>query len=177
MVFLSTPKQNVIILLYYFKTKFMKNTPWQAKPIFIASDHGGYALKKRLIRYMENELGLKPEDIGPFEYVETDDYPDFAVPLAKKVVDSDGRGILICRNGIGVCIAANKIKGIKAGIGYNISVAESMRKHDNANVICFGSDNVSEDFSLVILKRWLETDFSNDERHIRRLKKVEELEK
>ena len=155
----------------------MKNIPWQAKPIYIASDHGGYALKKRLIRYMENELGLKPEDMGPHTYEETDDYPDFAIPLAKKVVETDGRGILICRNGIGVCVAANKVKGIKAGIGYNISVAESMRKHDNANIICFGSDNISEDFSLVVLKRWLETDFSNEERHVRRLKKVEALEK
>jgi ribose 5-phosphate isomerase B len=80
----------------------MQNIPWQTKHIYIASDHGGYALIKRLIRYMENELGLKPEDLGPYEYIETDDYPDFVIPLAKKVVENDARGILICRNGIGV---------------------------------------------------------------------------
>lgn len=155
----------------------MKTTVWQEKPIYIASDHGGYALKKRLIRYMENELGLKPEDLGPYEYVETDDYPDFALPLAKKVIEKDGRGILICRNGIGVCMTANKVKGVRAGIGYNISVAKSMRQDDNTNIICFGSDNISEDFSLAVLKSWLETNFSDDERHVRRLKKIEEIEK
>lgn len=155
----------------------MKNIPWQAKPIYIASDHGGYALKKRLVRYMENELGLKPEDMGPHTYEETDDYPDFAIPLAQKVIETDGRGILICRNGIGVCIAANKVKGIKAGIGYNISVSKSMRNDDDTNVLCLAADNLSEDFAMVITKNWLETEFSDHPRFSRRLNKVEALEK
>lgn len=155
----------------------MKNTSWQAKPIYIASDHGGYALKKRLVRYMENELGLKPKDMGPHTYEETDDYPDFAIPLAQKVMENDGRGILICRNGIGVCIAANKVKGIKAGIGYNISVSKSMRNDDDTNVLCLAADNLSEDFAMVITKNWLETEFSNHPRFSRRLNKVEALEK
>lgn len=155
----------------------MKNTSWQAKPIYIASDHGGYALKKRLVRYMENELGLKPEDMGPHTYEETDDYPDFAIPLSQKVIETDGRGILICRNGIGVCIAANKVKGIKAGIGYNISVSKSMRNDDDTNVLCLAADNLSEDFAMVITKNWLETEFSDHPRFSRRLNKVEALEK
>ena len=155
----------------------MKNTLWQEKPIYIASDHGGYALKKRLVRYMENELGLKPEDMGPHEYIETDDYPDFTIPLTKKVIANNGRGILICRNGIGVCMTANKVKGIKAGIGYNISVSKSMRNDDDTNVLCLAADNLSEDFAMVITKNWLETDFNDHPRFLRRLKKVEELEK
>ncbi len=147
------------------------------KPLYIASDHGGYALKKRLIRYIQNELEKKVEDLGPTSYVETDDYPDYAVPLAKKVVKINGQGIVICRNGIGVCMAANKVRGVKAGLGYNLSVAESMRHDDNTNILCLASDHLSEDHAMIIVKKWLTTDFAEDERYLRRLKKVEKLEK
>ena len=147
------------------------------KPLYIASDHGGYALKKRLIRYIQNELEKKVEDLGPTSYVETDDYPDYAVPLAKKVVKINGQGIVICHNGIGVCMAANKVRGVKAGLGYNLSVAESMRHDDNTNILCLASDHLSEDHAMIIVKKWLTTDFAEDERYLRRLKKVEKLEK
>ncbi len=146
-------------------------------PLFIASDHGGYALKKRLVRYVQNELEREIEDLGPHEYVETDDYPDFVVPLTQKVLETQGRGIIICRNGIGVCIASNKIPGIRAGIGYNIAAAESMMKDDNTNVLALAADHVSEEFAMAILKKWLENNFSGEERHVRRLAKVQELEK
>lgn len=146
-------------------------------PLFIASDHGGYAIKKRLVRYVQNELEREIEDLGPHEYVETDDYPDFVVPLTQKVLETQGRGIVICRNGIGVCIASNKIRGIRAGIGYNIAAAESMMKDDNTNVLALAADHVSEEFAMAILKKWLESEFSSDERHVRRLAKVVELEK
>lgn len=146
-------------------------------PLFIASDHGGYQLKKRIVRYIENELNGKIEDLGPHEYVETDDYPDYVVPLAHKVIETNGRGIVICRNGVGVCIAVNKINGIKCGIGYNIAAAETMMQHDNTNVLSLAADHLSEDHALVVVKKWLETEFSKDERHVRRLNKVEELEK
>jgi len=146
-------------------------------PLFIASDHGGYQLKKRLVRYIENELKLNIEDIGPLEFVETDDYPDYIIPLAKKVVESKGRGIAICSSGIGVCITANKVHGIRAGIGYNIAVAESMMYHDDTNVICLGAKLITEEHSLAIVKKWLETEFSGEERHVRRLSKIDALEK
>ncbi len=142
----------------------------------IASDHGGYALKKRLIRYIENELQRPVEDMGPFEYVETDDYPDFIVPLAKNVAQTQSRGIVICRNGIGVCIASNKIPGIRAGLGYNIGVAETMMQHDNTNILCLAADHLSEEHAMAIVKKWLETEFSREERHVRRLNKISELE-
>lgn len=146
-------------------------------PLFIASDHGGYQLKNRLVRYFTNELNIKAEDLGPHEYVETDDYPDFAIPLAKKVVETNGRGILICKNGIGVCIAANKVPGIRAGQGYSIMAAETMMQHDNTNVLCLGSKALTEEHALAVVKTWLEHEFSGDERHVRRLGKVAELEK
>lgn len=145
--------------------------------LFIASDHGGYALKKRLVRYVENELKKQITDLGPHEYVETDDYPDFVIPLAHKVKETNGRGIVICRNGIGVCIAVNKIPGIRCGIGYNTSVAESMMQHDNTNILSLAADHVSEEHAMSILKHWLDTTFSNEARHVRRLQKIETEEK
>lgn len=145
--------------------------------LFIASDHGGYQLKKRLIRFIKNELKLKVEDMGPKKYVETDDYPDYAIPLAKKVMKTKGRGIVICRNGVGVNIAANKIKGIRAGIGYNIAAAESMMNDDNTNIIALASDHVSQDHAMAIVKRWLESEFSGAARHKRRLGKIQKLER
>lgn len=146
-------------------------------PLYIASDHGGYQLKKRLISFLENELQLPVTDIGPHEYDEADDYPDYAIPLSQNVSKENGRGILICKNGVGVCIAANKHAGIRAGIGYNIEAAETMMKDDNTNVLCLASKLSSEEHAMAIVKHWLETEFTGAERHERRLAKVAELEK
>ena len=143
-------------------------------PLFIASDHGGYQLKKRLVRYLQNELVHEVTDLGPHEYVEGDDYPDYAFPLAEKVAATAGRGILICKNGIGVCIAANKVPGIRAGLAYNLAAAESMMLDDNTNVMCLAAHLSSDDHAIAILKRWLNTDFSKAERHVRRLQKEDE---
>ena len=142
----------------------------------IASDHGGYKLKKRLVRFIENELKGEVEDMGPHEYEETDDYPDYVVPLAEKVSSEGGRGIVICRNGIGVCITTNKVHGIRCGIGYNIDVAESMMKDDNTNILALAADHLSEDHAMAVVKKWLETKFSEAERHVRRLTKVAALD-
>lgn len=144
-------------------------------PLFIASDHGGYQLKKRLVRYLQNELERDVTDLGPHEYVDGDDYPDFAFPLAEQVAQN-GRGILICKNGVGVCIAANKVPGIRAGIGYNLMAAETMMHDDNTNVLCLAANLSSEEHAMAIVKRWLETPFSEDARHLRRLQKVTEHE-
>lgn len=145
--------------------------------LYISGDHGGYALKKRLVRFIENELSRPVTDLGPMNHVEDDDYPDYAFPLATRVVAENARGILICRNGVGVCMAANKVKGVRAGIGYNIAAAESMVTDDNTNILCLASDHLSEDFAMAIVKRWLETDFPDQERHVRRLEKIENFEK
>jgi len=142
----------------------------------IASDHGGYKLKKRLVRFIENELKCDVEDMGPHEYEKTDDYPDYVIPLAKKVRKEGGRGIVICRNGIGVCIATNKVQDIRCGIGYNIEVAESMMKDDNTNILALAADHLSEDHAMAVVKKWLETEFSEAEKHVRRLTKVAALD-
>lgn len=145
-------------------------------PLFIASDHGGYQLKRRLIRFIENELALSITDCGPHEYIEDDDYPDYVLPLAKKVIETNGKGIVICKNGIGVSIAANKVHGIRAGIGYNLMAAETMMKDDDTNVLALASKGISEDHAMAIVKRWLETPFSEAERHVRRLEKITAIE-
>lgn len=145
-------------------------------PLFIASDHGGYQLKKRLIRYLQNELAREVTDIGPHEYFEDDDYPDYALPLATEVAKTNARGILICKNGIGICIAANKVHGIRAGLAYNLAAAESMMTDDNTNIMCLAAQLSSEEHAMAILKRWLNTDFSNEKRHVRRLQKITDQE-
>ncbi len=146
--------------------------------LYIASDHGGYKLKKRLIRYLENELNKPVTDMGPNDFIETDDYPDYAIPLAKKVAENnDNLGILICGTGNGVCITANKVTGIRAIVGYNIEAATLGKEHNNANILCLAGRVLTEDHALAIVKKFLETPFSNDERHVRRLKKVEKIEK
>lgn len=146
--------------------------------LYIASDHGGHALKKRLVRFVKNELKKAIRDLGPRAYDERDDYPDYAIPLARRVAkEKTAAGILICRNGIGVCIAANKIAGVRAGLGYSIAGAESMKRDDDTNVLCLPADYLSADHAMAILKRWLATDFTGAERHVRRLSKVAALEK
>jgi len=145
--------------------------------IFTASDHAGYKLKKYIVKYLKNQLDIPFEDIGPFEYVETDDFPDYAAPLAKKVAeDKNNKGILICGSGHGVCIVANKIKGVRAIVGYSISGAEMGRQHNNANVICLAGRILTEDHAGAIVKTFLETEFEEEERLIRRNKKIAKLE-
>ncbi|NCO04806.1 MAG: RpiB/LacA/LacB family sugar-phosphate isomerase [Candidatus Magasanikbacteria bacterium] len=145
-------------------------------PLFIASDHGGFHLKQRIIRYIQNELNQEITDLGPEEYQKTDDYPDYVIPLAHKVIETNGKGIVICRNGIGVNIAVNKVSGIRSGIGYNLQVAESMMQHDNTNIIALAADHLDEEYALAIIKKWIETSFSQEERHIRRLNKITQEE-
>lgn len=145
-------------------------------PLFIASDHAGYQLKKRLVRYFENELKIDVEDLGPQEFVAEDDFPDYIIPAAQKAVENDGRAILICGNGIGACIAANKVKGMRAALAYNIEAAEMSRKHNNANGLCLAGKVLTEEHAMAIVKKWLETEKFLGGKYQRRNDKIEELE-
>jgi ribose 5-phosphate isomerase B len=146
--------------------------------LYIASDHNGFQLKKELIRFLKTELNKDLEDLGPEIFIQTDDFPDYAVPLAKKVAENrESFGILICGTGHGMCITANKIKGAYAIIGYNIQSTEMGRKHNNANILCLPSNLPSLDFSKAIVKKFLTTKFDGDERLMRRNKKIQDLEK
>lgn len=145
--------------------------------IYIASDHAGFQLKKALIIYLEKVLKRETTDLGPKIYTQDDDYPDFAVPVAKKVAeDKDSLGILICGSGHGMCITANKVSGIRATLAPSIESAEFARKEDNANVLCLAGRVLSDEHARAIVKAFIEKPFSDEERHARRLKKITELE-
>jgi RpiB/LacA/LacB family sugar-phosphate isomerase len=140
--------------------------------IFIASDHGGYELKNKIVNYLDDG-GIKITDIGPFKLQPGDDYPDFVNPLINKVLSAQGSmGILICKNGVGVCMMANKFKGIRAGLSWNIKHAVSSRNDDNTNILCLPADYIFEEEALKTVEAWLNTPFSKEERFSRRLKKA-----
>ena len=141
--------------------------------LYIAADHAGHALKKYLTRYLEKQLKRECVDLGAKEYDKEDDFPDYAFVLAKKVSeDPDNVGILICGSGQGVCMAANKVHGIRAMLGYSIESAEWGRKHDHANVLCLAGRVLSEEHATAIVKTFLETEKNHQEKYVRRIQKI-----
>ncbi len=146
--------------------------------IYIGADHRGYKLKETLKVYLK-ELNLECEDLGASEINFDDDYPDYAILVAKKVSENpkENLGILICGSGIGVDITANKFKGVRSALLFNAEQARMSRNDDNTNVLSLSADFIDESLAKEILKTWLETPFSRLERHVRRLNKIKEIEK
>ena len=147
--------------------------------LFIAADHAGYPLKEELKLFLE-ELGLEFVDLGNEQLDPSDDYPDFAFRRARNLLDSgeeDAKGILICGTGAGMCMAANKVDGIKAAVVYNEFTALDAADHLNANVICLGGRVIDFETAKKLVKIWLETEFSNEERHLRRIEKLQDIER
>ncbi len=109
--------------------------------VLVASDHAGFDLKNYLVGELTN-TGYQVEDLGPFDYNETDDYPAFVkTAVAKFFIDpANTTGILICRNGVGVCVNANKYKGVRCALSWNPAHAESAKNDDNANFLALGAD-------------------------------------
>jgi ribose 5-phosphate isomerase B len=142
--------------------------------IIIGSDHAGFRLKRAIKNYLK-ELGYENEDIGT-DSEESCDYPDFAYKVAAKVAETGGRGIIICGTGIGSCIAANKVKGVRAALAFDEYTARMSREHNNSNVLCLGERTTREEMAKKIVKIWLETPFSNEGRHRRRVEKIMKLE-
>lgn len=142
--------------------------------IFIGSDHGGYYLKEK-IKEIFSKNGYEFEDIGT-NSTDSCDYPVYAQEVAKKVIEFDGRGILICGTGIGMSIAANKFKGIRASHCTDTFSARMTREHNNSNILCLGERITGQDLALDIVKIWLETSFSNGERHKKRLDLIKNIE-
>lgn len=143
--------------------------------IAIASDHGGFELKKAIIKHL-TERGIENTDFGPYTD-ESCDYPDYAKQVAGAIVNGEyDAGILVCGTGIGMSITANKFPGIRAALCGDCFSAQATREHNNANVLCLGARIVGEGLALKIVDTFLDTDFSNDERHIRRIKKIEDGE-
>lgn len=145
--------------------------------IYIASDHAGFQLKKYLLTYIKTQFRQKIKDLGPKKYNKDDDFPDFAAPLAKKLMPKKDTGILICGTGHGVCITANKIKNIRAILGHSIEAAEMGRRHNNANILCLAGHTLSNEHAKAIVKKFLQTSFEGSERLVRRNAKISKLEK
>ena len=148
--------------------------------IYIGTDHAGFELKEELKIFLEN-LGCEVEDKGAFEFNESDDYPDFIFPVVKSVAedivnDLDSRGIVIGGSGQGEAIVANKVKGIRAAVVYDEYSAEMSREHNDANIISLGNRTLSIGKAKDLVKLWLETPFSNEERHKRRIEKIKAIE-
>ena len=139
--------------------------------VFIASDHGGFKLKEELIEYLTKK-GHNIRDLGPFVLNKEDDYPDFGIPLAEAVVKSKAKGIVICRNGQGICIAVNKVKGARGVTGFSVKEAKTTRLDDDANILSLPADYLTKGDAKKIANVWLNTKFSNKKRHKRRLNKV-----
>lgn len=143
--------------------------------IYIASDHGGFNFKKLIYDYLM-EKNIPVTDLGPYEIDPNDDYPDYVSKLTSKVLEnSENKGILICRNGVGVCMAANRYNGIRCTLSWNPDHTRSTRVDDNSNVLALPGDYISNEEALACVRMWLETPFSNQDRHVRRLEKVDNL--
>ena len=140
--------------------------------IAIGSDHGGFALKQALMAHLDRR-GLAYKDYGTYSE-DSCDYPQYAKAVANAVASGEcERGILICGTGIGVSISANKIPGIRAALCGDCFSAEATRLHNDANILCMGARVVGEGLAVKITDTFLDTPFSNDPRHIRRISQIE----
>jgi len=150
------------------------NMPKQT--IYIGGDHAGWNMKSALEDYLKEE-GYRVVDMGNSNLVEGDDYPAFSYAVAKRVVNDPGaHGIVICGNAQGVCIVANKVKGVRAATGFNEEAARTTRADDNSNVLCLPARFMDVKDAKKVVDAWLATDFSGAERHVRRLEKVTQIE-
>ena len=153
--------------------------------IYIGTDHAGYVLKEALVKSLK-EQGYDVTDMGAFEYNEEDDYPDFVIPVARAVSkDSDGsKGIILGGTGEGEAICANKFPHVRAIADYGIStpvvdnesnIVVRSREHNNANILSLGARYFTEESMLEAVNLWLNTPYSGEERHIRRLAKIDAI--
>lgn len=141
--------------------------------IGLGCDHGGYALKEEIKKHLE-ERGIAYRDFG-CDSEDSVDYPVYAKKVAHAVADGEcSEGILVCGTGIGVSIAANKVKGVRAALCHDCFSAQATKEHNNANVLTMGARVIGPGLALKIVDTFLDTPFSGDERHVRRVAMLEE---
>lgn len=143
--------------------------------VVIGSDHAGYEMKERI----KKELGSEYEfvDLGT-DSTESSDYPVYAEKVGQQVaLTPDQKGVLVCGNGVGIAIAANKVKGVRAGLAYSVESAKGARQHNNANVVAVGGRSPMMDDPVEIVRTFLSTEFSGEERHARRVQEMMDIEK
>lgn len=141
--------------------------------IALGCDHGGYALMQEIKQHL-NERGIEYKDFGT-DSTASCDYPDFAKAVCKSILSGEcEKGILICGTGIGISITANRFEGIRCALCHDVFSAEATRQHNNANVLAMGGRIIGPGHAIMVVDTFLDTPFSNDERHIRRIKKIDE---
>ena len=144
--------------------------------ISIGADHAGYEMKNALVGFIE-KLGHTVNDVGTNDPSKPDDYPDYAALVANQLRNGEAeRGILVCGSGVGVCVAANKFKGIRAAICHDHYTAGQGVEHDDMNVLVIGARVIGSSTAQDITNAYLQAVFSNEERHVRRLNKVKAIE-
>lgn len=140
--------------------------------IYLGADHAGWERKEKIKEWLTAE-GVAFEDLSSPELNPEDDYPDVAFRVAERVArETETPGLLICGSGIGMGVAANKVKGIRAATVYNVWAAEASRKDNDANVLCLPGRILEDEEIKEIIKVWLATNFSSEERHERRINKI-----
>ncbi|HET8575097.1 MAG TPA: RpiB/LacA/LacB family sugar-phosphate isomerase [Candidatus Paceibacterota bacterium] len=148
--------------------------------IFIATDHAGFEMKEELVSFLRAS-GHETEDCGAYEYHETDDYPDFISQAAKKVSENSSdkniRGIILGGSGEGEAMVANRFPHVRATAYYggSLEIVKLSREHNDANILSLGARFLSADEAKEAVSLWLETDFSDEERHVRRIEKIDQL--
>jgi ribose 5-phosphate isomerase B len=144
--------------------------------VALGADHGGFPLKEELLPWMKGQ-GYEVLDVGAHSFDPSDDYPDFAYAVAQAVASGKApRGIIICGSGVGACIAANKMSGVRAGICHDTYSAHQGVEHDDMNVLCLGARIISGALAAELVTTFLNARFSGEERHARRLRKVLDIE-
>lgn len=146
--------------------------------IYISSDHGGFELKNKIVKFLESK-NHEVKDMGPPKHDPEDDYPDFVMPVVMNVLDDreNNKGILLCRNGVGVSMFANKFKGVRCCLSWDSKHAKSCKTDDDTNILALPADYLDEKQAFEIVETWLNEKFGEEERHKRRLRKVEDVER
>ncbi len=148
--------------------------------IYLGTDHAGFKKKEVLKKYLESLKKFEIMDCGAFKYDQVDDYPDFIRPVAEHVSidlknNKESLGFIFGGSGQGEAIVANRIKGIRAIVYYGGSteIIKLSKEHNNANILSFGAKFLTEKEIIEVVNLWLNTDFTNDERHVRRIEKID----
>jgi RpiB/LacA/LacB family sugar-phosphate isomerase len=143
--------------------------------IAVATDHGGFPLKERVLDVVR-ECGHEPLDLGT-NSPDPVDYPDFAQAIGEAIRDGRAeRGVLMCGSGVGACVAANKMVGIRAGVCHDTYSAHQGVEHDNMNVLCLGARVIGPELLADLVRAYLGATFTGEERHVRRLAKIDAIE-
>ena len=141
--------------------------------LYITSDHRGFQLKSEIVKFLK-EQGVEVQDLGPYGLDESDDYPDYTLRLVEKLKEDIlvNKGIIICKNGVGVSMLANKFRDIRAALSWNPEHAVSSRLDDNSNILALPAAFINTNTALETVRAWLKEDFSGAERHRKRLDTV-----